>query len=344
MNGYDRRWMALAVSALVASCGGGAGDGTIVHGTVEVREIDVAPLAAGRVVRVLVDEGASVAAGDTLVILTAPTLAADESAAAARVASAEAVLRDLQAGARTQEIAAARATLAAAQTDAARLEKDRQRLVALRDAGAIAPREYDAAAAAAAIAAERVRSSAEQVSLLEAGTRPQQVAAARAEVASARAALTAREATSAEFVLTAPMAGTVLSRLAEPGDLLGSGMPALVVGVTAAPWVRVYVPARTLPTIAVGQRAAVYPPGPEGAAAAARGPASAGASLQAGGEWGRVVAINPQAEYVTRIALTEEERADLLFGVKVAIDDSTARFKPGMPVTVRLVDAGNGAP
>ncbi len=343
IGNYDWR-MAMVACALLAGCGGDGGDGTVAHGTVEVREIDVAPLAAGRVVRVLVDEGASVTAGDTLVILTAPTLAADESAAAARLASAEAVLRDLQAGARTQEIAAARSTFEAARTDAARLEKDRQRLVALRDAGAIAPREYDAAAAAATIAAERVRSASEQVSLLEAGTRPQQVAAARAEVASARAALAAREATSAEFVLTAPMAGTVISRLAEPGDLLGSGMPALVVGVTAAPWVRVYVPARTLPTIAVGQRAAIYPPGPEGAAAAAKAPVADVASLDAGGEWGRIVAINPQAEYVTRIALTEEERADLLFGVKIAIEDSAGRFKPGMPVTVRLIETRSDAP
>jgi HlyD family secretion protein len=49
-----------------------------------------------------------------------------------------------------------------------------------------------------------------------------------------------------------------------------------------------------------------------------------------------VVAINPQAEYVTRTALTEDERADLLFGVKVAITDPGGRFKPGLPVTVRL--------
>ena len=51
---------------------------------------------------------------------------------------------------------------------------------------------------------------------------------------------------------------------------------------------------------------------------------------------GRVVAINPRAEYVTRTALTEDERADLLFGVKVEIGDRDGRFKPGMPVTVTL--------
>ncbi len=52
--------------------------------------------------------------------------------------------------------------------------------------------------------------------------------------------------------------------------------------------------------------------------------------------FGRVVAINPRAEYVTRTALTEDERADLLFGVKIEIGERDGRFKPGMPVTVTL--------
>jgi len=95
--------------------------------------------------------------------------------------------------------------------------------------------------------------------------------------------------------------------------------------------VRVYVPASVLPSIAVGAEAVIYPPG-AGGVAASDGPGSAGTSSAVG----RVVAINPQAEYVTRTALTEDERADLLFGVKVAITDPGGRFKPGLPVTVRL--------
>ena len=36
---------------------------------------------------------------------------------------------------------------------------------------------------------------------------------------------------------------------------------------------------------------------------------------------------------------TEEERADLLFGVKVAFHDSTGMLKPGLPITVRITPA-----
>jgi hypothetical protein len=51
---------------------------------------------------------------------------------------------------------------------------------------------------------------------------------------------------------------------------------------------------------------------------------------------GRVVAINPRAEFTPRVALTESERADLMFGVKVEFDDPAKAPYPGLWVTVRL--------
>lgn len=329
-----RPLLLVAGVVLAAGCAGDHGPGIVANGTVEVREIDVAPLAAGRVVRVLVDEGESVAAGDTVVILTAPTLGADLDAAMARVATAQANVRDLEAGARPQELAAARSDLAAARAEAGRLARDRDRMAALLDAGAVARSEYDAVDAAATMAAERVTARAEQVSLLEAGSRPARIAAARAELEQARAALAARRASTAEYVLTAPVDGVVLSRVADPGDLVAVGVPALVLGVMAEPWVRVYVPARGLPSVVIGTEAVIYPPGAGGRWA---GAADADDASSADTVRGRVIAINPQAEYVTRMALTEDERADLLFGVKVAIDDPVGRFQPGMPVAVRLL-------
>jgi hypothetical protein len=40
--------------------------------------------------------------------------------------------------------------------------------------------------------------------------------------------------------------------------------------------------------------------------------------------------------------LTEDERADLLFGVKVALDDTSGLAHPGLPATVRF--AAGAAP
>jgi len=52
---------------------------------------------------------------------------------------------------------------------------------------------------------------------------------------------------------------------------------------------------------------------------------------------GTVTVINPRAEFTPRAALTEDERADLMFGLRVEVDDTTGAVKPGLPATVRLV-------
>lgn len=326
----------------VVACGRGADEELTARGTVEVREVNIAPIAAGRLITVRAEEGAAVAVGDTLAVLSAPTLAADAEAAMARVASLRALLRDLEAGSDPQEIAKAEAELAAKEADAARLAKDRDRLRALLDAGALAPREYDAAATAAAVAAAQVVAAREVVSLRRAGPRRDRIAAARADVAQAEAVLSARRATNADFVLLAPIRGIVLARLAEPGDLVPLGSAIMRLGAMESPWVRIFVPARMLTRLAIGDSAAIYPPGAGGAVAGKEGQVEDSASRASpfAPVAGRIIAINPRAEFVTRTALTEDERADLLFGVKVAILDTTGRLKPGMPATVRLFPRG----
>lgn len=310
-----------SAAMLLAACGNGVEEALTARGTVEVREVTVAPLLAGRIVTLTVDEGESVEVGDTIAVLTAPTLASDADAAIGRVAAARAKVRDLEAGAEPQEIAKAEAEYTAKQADAERLIRDRDRLRALLQAGAISPRDFDAAVTAADVAKAGAVAAREALALRRVGSRAQQVAAARAELSVAEAALVARQATNAEYVLTAPVRGIVMARLAEVGDLIGSGGAVVRIGEMSVPWVRIFVPARVLALLSIGDTATIIPPGVENAEIRVAG---------------RIVAINPRAEFVTRTALTEEERADLLFGVKVAILDTTGILKPGMPATVDL--------
>jgi membrane fusion protein YbhG len=313
-----RAWR-LVPLAFAAACG--RPDGRIRGvGTLEAVEVDVAPMAPARVVRVFVEEGAAVSAGDTLVALSQPTSGPDVDQRRARLASAEAALRELEAGSRPREIERARADLAAAEAEADRTARDYARNQPLGVTGAISRQALDAARSAAQLAAARRDAARETLRLLEEGTRPERIQAARAEVATARAALAAAQATAADLVLTAPVNGTVLSRNAEPGEMLGAGQSALTLGEVRRPWVRVYVSSLVVPRVRVGQAAVATLDG-----------------MPDRQFRGRVVAINDRAEYTPRIALTEKERADLLFGVKVAFDDSTGILKPGLPATVEIL-------
>src|SRR4029079_14681942 len=95
------------------------------------------------------------------------------------------------------------------------------------------------------------------------------------------------------------------------------GVPAVSLGDPLHPWVRVYVDAPTLASIHVGDSAHVIVPGGDRRLTA------------------RVAAIATRAEFTPRVAPTEKERADLLFGVKLDVIDSTGNAKPGLPVEVR---------
>ena len=310
----------LALPALLTlSCHRGDAGFVEGTGTIEIIEVDIAPMVSARVTRMWVDEGAMVRAGDTLVALAQPTTRPDIDARRARVAAAMAQLEELERGARPAERDRARAELASADADAVRAARDLERTIPLAANGTLPAQQLDAARNAAAATAARRESARQALRLLEEGTRPERIANARAAVADARAGMTGAENAANDLILVAPVAGVVLSRHAEPGEMLAPGEAALTLGDVSRPWVRIFLSPQATAAVRLGDTVSALLDG------FPRHPVV-----------GRVVAINTKAEYTPRIALTERERADLLFGVKVQLDDSTGLLKPGLPITVRL--------
>ena len=184
----------------------------------------------------------------------------------------------------------------------------------------VSKQTLDNAVSADGVARSRFLAAEESLRLLKAGSRPERIRAARAEVANMRAALGQIEARAADLVLTAPVGGIVLGRYAEPGEAVGPMVPVLTVGETARPYVRVFLPQWLVSGVQAGAAAEVVTE--DGRALAAH-----------------VVAINPKAEFTPRVALSEQERADLMFGVKVEFANPAAAPHPGLWVTVRLAGA-----
>jgi HlyD family secretion protein len=288
-------------------------------GTIEVDEIDVAPLAAARVSRIVATEGAVVHAGDTVVTLVLTGLPADIAQRQARVLAAEATLRDLQAGARQPEIARAEVEFRSAEGDAASAQREVERLTPLAATHVVSQQALDAAKTLAFAAAGRRDAAREALQLVTAGARPERIAGAHAEVDAAKASLSAARSAATDLVLLAPIAGTVLARHVMQGEVVPAGTPTMTIGDLTHPWVRVFVAARALPGLRLGQSASAHVDGLPGQTFP-----------------GRIVSIDASAQFTPRVALSEEERADLLFGVKVALDDTTRTLKPGLPAQVRI--------
>ncbi|HEY8164180.1 MAG TPA: efflux RND transporter periplasmic adaptor subunit [Gemmatimonadaceae bacterium] len=309
----------LLVPFFLASCNRGDRGAIVATGTLEVIEVDVSPLSAGRVARVLVDDGDTVQTGDTLAILVQPASGAEIAERQAQVGVTRAGLLETERGSRAPEIARAAAELRAAQAEATRTATDAARARALFRSGAIARQQLDAAEAAAREAAGRRDAANQQLILLRQGSRIERVESARAQVAGAQAGLTAAQATVSDLTLLAPIDGVVLSRNAQPGEVVTPGQSAITLGDIKRPWVRVYVGEKDVPQIRVGSRVIGQLDG-----------------LPNRRFNGRVVAINTKAEFTPKVALTEEERADLKFGVKVEFDDTTGALRPGLPITVTI--------
>ena len=316
----SRSWLLLIA---LASCGRNDSDRIVATGTIEMIEVDVSPQVPARVVAVRVEEGQTVKAGDTLAVLIQATTRAGLAAQEARVRAAEAALNEARAGARPGEIERAEAELRRSEAEAVRATRDLDRIRPLVDAGAESPQRLDAAAAEEATTAARRDAVREELQLLRDGTRPERIERARAELATARADLAAERAVAGDLILTAPIDGAVLSRNAEPGEMLASGESALTLGESGATYTRVYVPTRELPMVRAGQTVTAHLDGfPDRPFR------------------GTVVAVSTTAEFTPRIALTEKERADLVFGVKVALEDTTGMLKAGLPATVEIHSHG----
>jgi HlyD family secretion protein len=317
-----KRFLVLALIA--AACGAPASDTIEATGVIEVVEVDLAPLTGGRVARVLVEEGDRVAVGDTLLVLEMPTLESELAQRRARVSSMRAALAEATAGALPAEIQRAEAELAALTADAERAASDARRIAPLAQQDFASAQQKETLDATARTAAARRDAAAAQLQLLRDGTRAERLSALRAELAAAMGSLESLEATARDLVMLAPIAGRVIARSAEPGEVITAGTRAIVLAETARQRVRIFVGQDAFPHLAVGDVVT--------------------ATLDALPDRpfeGAIASMATKAEYTPRVALTEQEREDLLFAVRAEFRDTTETLKAGLPVTVRITPRPN---
>jgi HlyD family secretion protein len=294
-------------------------DAVVAQGTIEVEETDIVPTVRGRISRIWVAEGMQVHAGDTLVTLESSTMPDDLRERQAQVARSEAEMRDLERGSRPEEIARAEAELRSAVAEDTRAAKERDRMDALVADKVVSQQDADNARAAADDAHGKREAAAQSLELLRQGPTREARDAARSRLAEARAYLAQGQATDGELTLLAPVDGVVLPHYYRVGEVVEAGDPVMTTADAGHPWVRVYVNQRDVPALRVGASAqAVLDGAPDMAIP------------------GRIVAINHEAEYIPRVALTTEERADLMFGIKVELSSADGAARAGLPATVRL--------
>jgi HlyD family secretion protein len=306
--------------------------GARVSGQAEATEVHVAPEVGGRILEMSIAEGDRVKKGDVVAQLdTRDTDLALRRAQAER-SQADAQLRLLLAGARSEDIrqaeaqaAAAAADVAAAQAELAAAETDLQRFERLLEVDSGSQKQRDDAATRRAtardrVAAARAREAAarEGVVRLRAGSRREEIDAARARVASVDAQIATLEKSKGDATVTAPIGGIVTERLLDSGEIVSPRAPIAVVADLDSAWAEVFVDEPMIPRIKLGQSATVFTD-------------AGGAGLQ-----GKVSYIASKAEFTPRNVQTAEDRSKLVYRVKIAVDNRNGTLKQGMPVEAEI--------
>lgn len=283
-----RRWI-LAVLAVVAVVGAawwylqrgravlppGFASG---NGRIEANEIDIATKYAARILEIRVDEGDLVKAGQILAVLDTRDLAAQLRSAEAQIAQAQQQRNQVLAEIRQRQ---SELTLA---------DKELQRTLVLSGRNFVSEQKVDQQ--------RNIRRTAEAA-----------LAASESKRGSADAAIKVAEAEADRIrdllqdgTLTAPKSGRILFRLAEVGEVLGTGGKVATLLDLSDVYMTFFLPAQAAGRVAIGSEARLLLDAAPGLAVPAQ-----------------VSFVSAQAQFTPKQVETRSERERMMFRVKARV-------------------------
>jgi HlyD family secretion protein len=153
------------------------------------------------------------------------------------------------------------------------------------------------------------------------------IAATKAETAQAQAQLAQAEADRADLTVLAPFSGTVLTRAAEPGEVVQAGTAIVTLLDLSKVYLRGFVPEGGIGKVKIGQPAHIFlDSNPNNALD------------------GYVLRIDPQATFTPENTYFRDDRVKQVVGVKVQLTQGIGFAKPGMPADGEILTNGNTWP
>jgi len=283
-------------------------------GTIEAVEVNVASKVAGEILSLAVQEGAKVRPGDILATIDHSTADIQLRQAEAGVRLAEAQLALLVKGARSEDIRQAEAALRQAEAALKVAADDAGRMRELFQTGSVTSKQRDDAEARLIVATAQQSAAAEALSKVRRLARPEEIQAAQARLAQARAAADLLAKTIADSTVVAPAGGIVTHKAVEAGELVTPGATVFTLADLDSVYVMIYVTEIEIGRIKLGGEVEVridaFPDRPF---------------------TGTITYISPEAEFTPKNVQTKEDRVKLVFGVKVEIPNPEGLLKPGLP-------------
>lgn len=200
-----------------------------------------------------------------------------------------------------------------------------------QQAAAVAAARRHLEAARGALTTAQANLSNPGIRSFQADTVRKQIDQQQAEIASAIAAaqqarfqLAEAEANRQDLVITAPFGGTVMTRAAEPGEVVTAGTAIVTLLDMSKVYLRGFVPEGQIGKVKIGQPARVY------LDSAPTQPIDA-----------LVQRIDPQATFTPENTYFRDDRVKQVVGVKLLIKGALGFAKPGMPSDGEILVQGD---
>ncbi|MGO2132505.1 MAG: HlyD family secretion protein [Halomonas sp.] len=302
----------------------GLGDGFASgNGRIEATEIDVATKLPGRLMEVLVGEGDFVEPGQVIARMNTDTLEAELAQANARVHQTEHALETARAvvAQRQSEENTAQAIVQQRQAELSAAQKRHQRTATLVQRNAVSRQQLDDDLAARQSAEAAVLASRSQVLTAEAGINSarSRVVEAESAIAAAKAGVSRIQADIEDSELKADRLARVQYRIAQPGEVLGSGAKIVNLVDLTDVYMTFFLPTHDVGRVGIGDAAHIV--------------------LDAASDYvvpARVSYVSSVAQFTPKTVETESEREKLMFRVKARIDPQllmkhVEQVKTGLP-------------
>jgi len=141
----------------------------------------------------------------------------------------------------------------------------------------------------------------------------------KANLEAAKAALEVAKDNLSYTEVFAPTDGIILTRIREPGTVVNPADAVYTLSVSSPVWIRAFVSEGNLGNVFFGMEAEVHIDTPNAPV-----------------YHGRVGFISPVAEFTPKTVETTSLRTDLVYRLRIYVDNPDQILKQGMPVTVRL--------
>lgn len=292
----------------------------ILYGNVDIRQVNLSFNITEHIRQMLVEEGKYVEKGQLLASLEKSKLNAAVLSKTAKVKAQENVVARMEAGSRPQEIEMARAEYEAAKARAKNAADTNKRFQTLKEMNAESAQNADDAKAKALITASESQAAKQKLDLLIEGPRQEDIAETKATLELYKAELEIAKCNLADANLYAPSSGVIQNRILEPGDMASPQVPVYILALTDPVWIRTYISETDLGKIHQGMQAKVNTDSFPGKTYS-----------------GWIGYISPTSEFTPKSVETTDVRTNLVYQIRVYVNNPENQLRLGMPATV-LID------